>query len=544
MSALNTTIEAGPQNPADQDEVVFPSLLDPRRLTWLIRLRWVFIAAFMAVLVIERWLRPELERPRQIEIVLLLLMFANSLWWVLHRRLGRVPNDSSAALERNVLAQAHGQIAVDLLMLTLLVRFTGGVESLLAVFYVFHMALGSLLLPSGHALAEGLWAILLYAVVGLGELFGAITPHYPLVAGVAPGSYGEPSYVTLALAAMACGVLGTLYLTGTIAALLRRRQNQLLSTNAALRQSQRAIRDLQARRSLFMQTAAHRLKSPLATIRTLASLVCDEVVKGADACSTCRRITRCCDEGIEHVGELLTLARVQDVAPQQHRRSVAKVGDVVREQCARYHSIATNRGIEMTTSVPTGVDLHANVDTRDLGDCVANLVDNALKYTPTGGSVDIRVERVHELGGDGEHDWIVIHVDDTGMGFDASALVPANGNEDAETSVFDAYRRGNNALAAGIPGSGLGLAIVHVVTEQAGGRIHLRSAPGLGTQFTLRFPAIHSAAAANGALPTLGPHIAAGRAHGPQAAFAEIELVGPPTRRLSQLEVEVDHAHT
>ena len=56
-------------------------------------------------------------------------------------------------------------------------------------------------------------------------------------------------------------------------------------------------------------------------------------------------------------------------------------------------------------------------------------------------------------------------------------------------SVFDAFRRGNGALAAGIPGTGLGLAIVREVVEQAAGRIHVHSRPGEGTRFTILFPA-------------------------------------------------------
>jgi len=519
------------------------SLLDLRRLNWLIRLRWIFIGAFMAVLEIERWLRPQLDRPRQIEIVLVGLMLVNLLWWGLQRRLDATGRTARAALRRGALALAHAQIAVDLLVLTLLIRFTGGVESPLAIFYVFHMVLGSLLLPAGHALAEGAWAMALYGAVLLGELGGGLTPHYPLLpewSGAA--AHQQPSQVGFAFAAVACGVLGTLYLTGTVAALLLRREGELRASNAALQQSQRAIRDLQARRSRFMQTAAHRLKSPLATIRTLAGLVCDDVVHGPEARATCGRITRCCDEGIEHVGELLTLARVQEVDPRHYRASLAHVGDVVRGQFTRYQAMACGRAIDLTLSLPAGVDLHAAIDPRDLGDCVGNLIDNAIKYTADGGKVAVSVERVRERVDSAECDWVLIKVDDTGMGFDPDALAQCDGNIGAEASVFDAYRRGNNALAAGIPGSGLGLAIVRVVMEQAGGRIHVRSAPGSGTQFSLKLPSVNSGGGAPAIRNTAATHVER-RAARPEAALkavvTEIELTGSGVPGL----LEVDHAH-
>jgi hypothetical protein len=71
------------------------------------------------------------------------------------------------------------------------------------------------------------------------------------------------------------------------------------------------------------------------------------------------------------------------------------------------------------------------------------------------------------------------------MGFDPDMLVGTTGTA---ASAFDAYRRGNNALAAGIAGSGLGLAIVQAVLEQAGGRIAIQSSPGKGTQLSLKLP--------------------------------------------------------
>jgi signal transduction histidine kinase len=132
---------------------------------------------------------------------------------------------------------------------------------------------------------------------------------------------------------MSSGVLGTLYLTGSIAARLRRRELQLQTANAALRASQAAIRELQERRSRFMQTAAHRLKSPLVTIQTLAGLVRDGIVRDGDAQETFSRIVNCCKEGSLHVTELLTLARVQDADPQRHERSYADVAKSSTAMC-------------------------------------------------------------------------------------------------------------------------------------------------------------------------------------------------------------------
>jgi signal transduction histidine kinase len=81
-----------------------------------------------------------------------------------------------------------------------------------------------------------------------------------------------------------------------------------------------------------------------------------------------------------------------------------------------------------------------------------------------------------------------MHVMDSGIGLDPELLRASNGQPGHEL-VFDAFRRGANVVAAGIPGTGLGLSIVREVVEQAGGRIWVVSRPGAGTSFSLTLPA-------------------------------------------------------
>lgn len=464
-------------------------VLSLHRLCWFVRLRWGFIGAAAILLLLDRAVDPGFERPVQILWAVVALAGANAVWWALARGIRR----GTGVGRRAALAFAHAQMGCDLLVLTVIVRYTGGVESPLAIFYVFHMALGSLLLPAGHAAAQGVWAALLYGGATLGELAGLVTPHHPLLAPLSGLALHERAvYVFAVVGCVCCGLFGTLYLTGSIAARLRERERQLEQSNAALRQSQTAIRDIQARRARFMQTAAHRLKSPLATVQTLAGLIRDGVVQ-ADTGATAERIVRCCEEGIVHVSELLTLGRVQDADPLRHRLAQADVGAIVAAQCEQYRTVARGRDVSLTVEVPTGVELTARVDPRDLSDCIGNVIDNAVKYTPPQGSIRVGVERREADAATAAPAWIVVQVVDSGMGFDAESLSGVSGNQ---PSLFDAYRRGNNALAAGIAGSGLGLAIVRVVVEQAGGEIEVDSTPGAGTRFTLKFPA--GAAAATG----------------------------------------------
>jgi signal transduction histidine kinase len=201
----------------------------------------------------------------------------------------------------------------------------------------------------------------------------------------------------------------------------------------------------------------------------------------------CRKIVDRCREGTVQVSELLALARMQAADPARHGQLVADVGRTAQDVCERFRLLAEEKQIGLTCDVPQSDDLAARVDPTDLAHCVSNLVDNALKFTPGPGSVNVSVRRVGRGGGPGE-DFVAVTVKDTGVGIDAEDLAGPEGAT-GPGSVFDAFRRGNQALAGAIPGTGLGLSIVREVVEQAGGWIRVQSRVGQGSTFSVAFPA-------------------------------------------------------
>lgn len=262
------------------------ALLALLRAHWFIRLRWAFIAVALASLGLERFITPSAVRPALLLIPILLLAIVNLVWMgvenYLLRQFRRTDGDDTRAV-RQALLFANAQVAIDLLMLTLILRYTGGVENPLALFYLFHMSIGALLLKPWHAIAQGLWAMLLYAALAVGEHLGGITPHYNFLPQFpSPGLYARGEFVAAMLIVMACGVFATLYFTLHITARLMQRERELRAAYNALKCSQVALFDLQQRRARFLQTAAHQLKGPLATIDTLAGLLIDRIVP-ADA---------------------------------------------------------------------------------------------------------------------------------------------------------------------------------------------------------------------------------------------------------------------
>lgn len=476
------------------------TLVSLMRLRWFIRLRWVFVALAFAVLVAERFLMPESHRPWQVGMLIGGVAAINVVWTIVSRLLrvrSQVPQTDEELTIRTAQVFANAQVAIDLLLLTLILRFTGGIESPLMMFYVFHIAISALLLRKSQAILQAAWAVLLYVSVAAGELTGWLTPHFVLLPTLtSPGWYANQHFVVVGVLVHACGVFGVLYFTLQIAARLDKRDRQLLAAYEALHRSKTAIQDLQVRRSRFMQTAAHQLKSPLAVIQTLATLIHDKIVPPEGIPATTAKIVRRCRDGIVQVTELLTLARVEEADPQRHYRARTDVGEVVRKLHRHYAPLAKEKDVRLTCRAPADRDFHVHIDPKDAGDAIGNLIDNAIKYTPGPGLVTVKVARIRErkttpgptgLAKDDYAGYVYVCVRDTGIGIEPGML--SNDGENTAGTVFDAFRRGNNALAAGIPGTGLGLSIVREIVEQVGGRIAVHSRPGHGSTFTIVFPA-------------------------------------------------------
>jgi len=128
---------------------------------------------------------------------------------------------------------------------------------------------------------------------------------------------------------------------------------------------------------------------------------------------------------------------------------------------------AQARGVTVTLEAPDPVP--AVVDAEVLTRAYGNVVGNAVKYSPPGGEVRVRVVR--------DGDFVEMVCEDDGVG------IP----EDEQAAVFDIVRRSRDR-GNGVPGAGIGLAISHRIVTRLGGGIALSSSPGRGSTFTVRVP--------------------------------------------------------
>jgi signal transduction histidine kinase len=165
------------------------------------------------------------------------------------------------------------------------------------------------------------------------------------------------------------------------------------------------------------------------------------------------------------VNGLLDLSRIEARLNGRDHQPVNLPG-LLGETVELYASRAEQAGVFFGLELPRE-EILVPGDASQLRQALANLLDNAVKFTPPGGSV--------AAGAGVAEGWGILWVEDTGIGIPPEEL----------PRLFNRFHRGRNA--ASYPGSGLGLAIVKAVAERHGGHVEVESSPGK-TRFTLRLP--------------------------------------------------------
>ncbi len=235
---------------------------------------------------------------------------------------------------------------------------------------------------------------------------------------------------------------------------------------------------LEATRRDFVANISHELKTPVGAMALLAEAVLD----AADDPVEVRRFTgKILHEGTRLgtlVTELIALSRLQG-AERLPDMNTVDVDAVVREALGRARLVMEATGIEVTTDADS--ELLVEGDRTLLVTALANLLENALAYSPPGNPVSVSRSLV---GG-----FVEIAVTDRGIGI----------AEEEHKRVFERFYRVDKARSRATGGTGLGLAIVKHVAANHGGGVRLWSKPGLGSTFTLRIPAHRGAETANGA---------------------------------------------
>ncbi|HEV2283037.1 MAG TPA: HAMP domain-containing sensor histidine kinase [bacterium] len=238
------------------------------------------------------------------------------------------------------------------------------------------------------------------------------------------------------------------------------------------RMTERLAADEEQRRRLFAGVA-HELRTPLSVIQGTLEGMLDRVLE-----ATPERIATLHSQSLL-LARLITDLRDLSLAQAGQLRlnfQAIDAGPVVRETLEALAPLAEERGVVLRVDVPRGLP-RIDADPDRLRQIVQNLVENAVRFTPAGGTVHVTMAA-------DDADGVRLAVSDTGVGIDAADL----------PHIFRHFYRADQSRARSSGGTGLGLAIVKSLVEAHGGRVAVESAAGRGSTFTVTFPRRQDAA--------------------------------------------------
>ena len=423
-----------------------------RRGEWFVRMRWGAVAGAAMVAGVAGWGWGVPLPGRALAATLALLLAANVLYARRHRR--EPPRD----LARES-AWLKVQMVVDLLALTALLHFSGGIENPLTLLYVVHVIIAGLLFRRRGLLRIALLAGLLQTGLAVGEFAGWL-PHYHVGAG-GPAAHSA-GYVALHLLVF-WGVLAVCTaMTYSVMSQHREIGRELQAEHQRLLEADRAKMD-------FFRYVTHELKNPVITAQSALEAVLQ--IEGprlpANVRDMLERARARLAQATDIVKDLADLTRGRLSARDE--RAPVDLVRVVEEVLAGQSDLIAARGLVVEKDLPAA-PLVLETSATAVEKIVLNLVSNAVRYNRDGGRLAVALR---DAG-----DAVELTVADEGIG-----IPPAQ-----QEKVFDEFYRTPEAKRVSALGTGLGLPIVKRFTEQLGGTITLRSTPGEGTTFRVRLP--------------------------------------------------------
>jgi heavy metal sensor kinase len=213
------------------------------------------------------------------------------------------------------------------------------------------------------------------------------------------------------------------------------------------------------------ENIAHDLRSPITRIRGMAeiALTTGKAIDEYEAAAA--STVEDCDRLLEMINTMLYISQTEATAGKLATEEVDITG-VVRDACELFQPVAEDKGVDLVVEI--GTDLRVRGVLQGLQRMLANLIDNALNYTPSAGTVTVSVSGDEKLG--------IIAVKDTGIGISPDEL----------PHIFRRFYRCDQSRSR--PGTGLGLTLVEAIVHAHRGQIAVTSIPNVGTTFTVILP--------------------------------------------------------
>jgi len=240
-----------------------------------------------------------------------------------------------------------------------------------------------------------------------------------------------------------------------------------------LREAKDKAEEMSKLKSNFLANMSHELRTPLVGILGFAEIL-REKLKEKQISDMADKIYTSANRLMDTLNSLLDLSKIEAKKVEVNLKPY-RIPELVESQIQLFEAVAERKNLFLRIDY-SDPNLFANVDEKIFRQIVNNLVNNALKYTFTGGA-NVKVDTVEE----GKQNYVRVRVKDSGIGIPEESL----------GLIFQEFRQVSEGFNRHFEGTGLGLTITKNFVELMNGKIHVKSAVGSGSTFSVLFPLIH-----------------------------------------------------
>ena len=365
---------------------------------------------------------------------------------------------------------ANLQISVDWIALVCLVHYTGGIESPVILYFIFHVIIAAILLSKIDCYLQTAFASLLIVGLSLLEYFHIVS-HVQIKELFPDPVYDNSIYLLSITLFSMTSLYISAYLATSVNSRLRKREKEIVVLKDDITDAYNKLEAIDREKSEFTFKVTHELRSPLSAIQSLLKSI-EEGYAGEISVKAKELIIR----SEKRTGFLLTLVNdLLDLVSgkigklKESENKQVDINESVKNTLQLMEEKGKAKKIKITVNTREKPS-YINIAPDDLDIIMTNLIDNAIKYTERGGKIDIDSTMTEKE--------IIVQISDTGIG------VP----EDDLKTVFNEFYRSDNAKSVEQDGTGLGLPIVKNLVNKHGGNIDIQSILGKGTAVTVSFP--------------------------------------------------------
>ena len=362
------------------------------------------------------------------------------------------------------------QISADWIALVSLVHYTGGIESPVIFYFIFHVIIAAFLLSKRACYFQAGFAVLL--ITGLSILeYLHITPHVHVKELFPNPVYDNGLYLLSIIFFSITSLFFSAYLATSVNCRLRRRENEIVTLKDNITDAYNRLEELDREKSEFTYKVTHELRSPLSAIQSLLKSI-EEGYAGEISQKARDLVVRSEKRTsflITLVNGLLDLIASKIGKTKEVDTQLIDINVAVKDTLQLMQEKAKSKDLEIiinTTPKPSYIKIVPD----DLDIILTNLIDNSVKYTKQGGTISISNTITSNE--------IKVEISDTGIGIIKDDL----------EKIFKEFYRSKNAKQNDMRGTGLGLSIVENLINQYGANIKIRSEVGKGTTVTVTFP--------------------------------------------------------